>query len=115
MIALKRLNNEEFLINADLIETLEARPDTIMVLTSGKKLIVKNSVEDIVRKVIRYKQLCHQSIQVLTSVKDENALPVYEVQKPDKILANIKVPQSGELLVIKTNSEKPSTGGAQKK
>ena len=115
MIALKRLNNEEFLINADLIETLEARPDTIMVLTSGKKLIVKNSIEDIVRKVLRYKQLCHQSVQVLTSCKDENALPVYEVQKPGKILANIKVPQTADVPAIKTNSEKLSTGGTQKK
>lgn len=65
MIALKRLNGQEFVLNADLIETIESTPDTIVALTTGKKLMVKNTLEDVVRKTIKYKQLCHQHIQVL--------------------------------------------------
>jgi flagellar protein FlbD len=70
MIILQRLNKEEFVLNADYIETLEATPDTVVTLTNGKKLMVKNSVEDIVKQVITYKQLCHQTIQVVKKEKE---------------------------------------------
>jgi len=65
MIALKRLNGQEFVLNANLIETIESTPDTIVALTTGKKLMVKNTLEDVVRKTIKYKQLCHQYVQVM--------------------------------------------------
>lgn len=71
MIALRRLNNEEFVLNADLIETVEATPDTILLLTSGKRLLVKNTVEDVVRKVVKYKQLCHQALTVVSGESGE--------------------------------------------
>ncbi|MCL2689750.1 MAG: flagellar FlbD family protein [Chitinispirillia bacterium] len=70
MIALRRLNNEEFVLNSDLIETMEATPDTVLTLTTGKKIIVRNSLEDIVRKTIKYKQLCGQTIQVIDKQSD---------------------------------------------
>ncbi len=73
MIALRRLNGQEFVLNADLIETIESTPDTIIALTTGKKLIVKNSLEDVVRKTIKYKQLCHQYVQVMQ--KPDSDLP----------------------------------------
>jgi len=66
MITLQRLNKETFVLNADFIETLEATPDTVVTLTNGKKLMVKNSVEDVVKQVIAYKQMCHQSIRVIS-------------------------------------------------
>lgn len=65
MIALRRLNNKEFILNAEYIESVEATPDTVISLTSGKKLMVRNSIEDVVRKTIKYKQLCNQSIKVI--------------------------------------------------
>jgi len=65
MIALRRLNNDEFVLNSDLIETMESTPDTVLTLTTGKKIIVRNSLEDIVRKTIKYKQLCGQALQVI--------------------------------------------------
>jgi flagellar protein FlbD len=71
MIVLHRLNKEEFILNADYIETLEATPDTVVTLTNGKKLMVKNSVEDIVKQVINYKQMCHQTIQVVKKEKED--------------------------------------------
>lgn len=72
MIALKRLNGQAFILNADLIETLESTPDTVIKLATGKTLISLNSVEDIVRKTIKYKQLCNQTIQVVKREKNEN-------------------------------------------
>lgn len=66
MIALKRLNGQEFVLNADLIETLETTPDTVITLTNGKKIIVRNNLEEIVRKTIKYKQLCNQGPTVIS-------------------------------------------------
>ena len=65
MIALRRINGREFILNADFIETIESTPDTMITLTSGKKIIVLNQVDDIVRKTIKYKQLSNQTLQVV--------------------------------------------------
>ena len=56
MIALNRLNNQPIMVNADLIETLESTPDTVVTLTSGNKLIVRDSPEEIRNKIIEYKR-----------------------------------------------------------
>ena len=71
MIALQRLNGQSFVLNADLIETLESTPDTVIKLTTGRTIIALNKVDDIVRKAVKYKQLCHQSIQVVHREKED--------------------------------------------
>jgi flagellar protein FlbD len=71
VIALKRLNGQEFVLNADLIEIIESTPDSIISLTTGKKLVVKNSLEEIVRKTIKYKQLCNQTIHIVQTTEDQ--------------------------------------------
>lgn len=48
-----------FVLNADLIETVEATPDTVITLTTGHKLIVQESVDEVVRLVISFKRACH--------------------------------------------------------
>ena len=63
MINLTKLNDSKIVINSDLIEFVEALPDTIVTLTTGKKIIVKESVEDVVDKVIEYKRnILHKPI-----------------------------------------------------
>lgn len=59
MIALRRLNNQPIMVNADLIETLESTPDTVVTLTSGNKLIVRDSMDEIQDKIIDYKRKIH--------------------------------------------------------
>lgn len=56
MIAVKRLNDEEIYINPHLIEMIEATPDTVVTLTTGKHLVVKDSTAEIVEKIVRYRQ-----------------------------------------------------------
>ncbi len=65
MIALERLNGTPFILNSDHIETVESTPDTVISLTNGKKVVVSNGVEDIVRKVIRFRQLCNQQSEIV--------------------------------------------------
>lgn len=55
MIKVKRLNEKEFVINSDLIEFIEETPDTVITLTTGRKVVVKESVDDIIEKVIDFK------------------------------------------------------------
>ena len=57
MITLTRINGKDVVLNADLIEIVETTPDTIITLTTGRKYIVKEPVEDIVEKVLEYRRL----------------------------------------------------------
>lgn len=56
MINLTRLNGQNLVINGDLIERIEDRPDTIITLMTGNQFIVKDSVDEVMEKVIQYKQ-----------------------------------------------------------
>ncbi|MCX6135324.1 MAG: flagellar FlbD family protein [Ignavibacteriales bacterium] len=56
MIELHRLQNQKIIVSADLIEFLESTPDTIISTTTGKKIIVKESVDEVIQKVIAYKK-----------------------------------------------------------
>ncbi|NLP34586.1 MAG: flagellar FlbD family protein [Clostridiales bacterium] len=56
MIEVTKLNDKKILINADLIERVEETPDTMISLTSGSKIIVKESRQEIRNLVILYKK-----------------------------------------------------------
>ncbi|MCR4434492.1 MAG: flagellar FlbD family protein [Clostridiales bacterium] len=55
MIKLTRLNGSEFVLNCELIETVESTPDTVISTINGKKLVVAETIEEIVERVIQYK------------------------------------------------------------
>lgn len=56
MIELTKLNNKKFVINSDLIENVEAMPDTTISLTTGNKYVVRESVQEVIHKVIEFRQ-----------------------------------------------------------
>jgi flagellar protein FlbD len=56
MIALRRLNNQPIMVNPDLIESLEATPDTVVTLTSGNKLIVRDSMDEVRERIVEFKR-----------------------------------------------------------
>ena len=56
MIELTKINNMKFTLNAEIIECVEETPDTVVSLTTGKKLIVKESRQDVTNLVISYKR-----------------------------------------------------------
>jgi flagellar protein FlbD len=57
MIKVTRLNGSELVINADLIEFVEAIPDTIVSLVTGKKIMIKESTDAVIHKVAEFKRL----------------------------------------------------------
>ncbi|GLX68488.1 flagellar FlbD family protein [Paenibacillus glycanilyticus] len=54
MITVTRLNGSELMINALLIELIEETPDTIVTLTTGKKVIVKESASELKQLIQSY-------------------------------------------------------------
>ncbi len=57
MIAVKRLNGAEIFLNPHLIEMIEATPDTVITLTTGKRYVVLETVADVVAQILQYRQL----------------------------------------------------------
>ncbi len=65
MIKLRKFkSNEDFILNADIIETIEQTPDTVITLTNGKKIIVEEGMQDVVREVMRYKRAMFSGISL---------------------------------------------------
>jgi len=62
MIALTRLNGQRFVINAEKIRYLEQTPDTMVCCESGEKLIVKESLDEVIRRAIEYARAIRKPI-----------------------------------------------------
>ena len=55
MIRVTRLNGEQFALNPDLIERVEAHPDTVAFLVDGTKYVVKESVDEVLQEIREYR------------------------------------------------------------
>ena len=56
MIKLEKLNGSMVVVNAELIESVEAGPDTVINLATGNRYLVKNPVDQVVALVVEYKK-----------------------------------------------------------
>ena len=56
MIEVERLNGTKYFINPHMIESMERLPDLTITMLSGKKVIVRNSPEDIINKIVDYRK-----------------------------------------------------------
>lgn len=57
MITVTRFDHSDFILNADLIEVVEALPDTHITLVTGKKLLVTQTPEEVVSRVVEFRRL----------------------------------------------------------
>jgi flagellar protein FlbD len=57
LIALTRLNHKEVVLNSDLIEIIETTPDTVITLTTGQKLMVLESSDEVVDRIVTFRQM----------------------------------------------------------
>jgi len=62
MIHLTRLNHLPLVLNADLIEWIEVTPDTVISLTTGQKLVVRETAEEVVRRVVEFRRAIYSAI-----------------------------------------------------
>ena len=61
MIRVTRLNGTPFVLNAELIQTLDKTPDTVITLVGGKKVVVAEDFDEVVELVLEYRRLCRLS------------------------------------------------------
>ena len=55
MIFVTRLNGSEIVVNADLLETIEATPDTVLTLVDGTRYVVEEHPSEIIRRIQAYR------------------------------------------------------------
>lgn len=62
MISLTRLNGKRFVLNAELIRTVEETPDTLITLVSGEHVMVKETLREVVERVVEYGRLLRRLV-----------------------------------------------------
>ena len=73
MIAVTRLGGAEVVINADLIVTVEKTPDTVITLTTGDRIMVRESVEEVVARAADFRYRVLQGPGVRADARDHAA------------------------------------------
>jgi flagellar protein FlbD len=62
MIPLTRLNKQPVVVNADQIMLVEATPDTLLVLSNGDRIHVRESVQQVIDLALHYQQRVHSGV-----------------------------------------------------
>jgi flagellar protein FlbD len=60
MIRLEKLNGKGFILNCEMIKTIEYVPDTVITLTTGEKIMVRNTVEEVLESTLNYRKRLFQ-------------------------------------------------------
>ena len=76
MICLSRLNGQVFALNADLIERVDATPDTVITMVDGVKYVVAENLAEVVSKIVSFRAAIVARSQDLTV---ESSAPVLQV------------------------------------
>ncbi len=95
MIQLTRLNNHPLVVNSDLIKFVEQAPDTVITLVNGDKIVVRESAQDVLQRVVQFRRSVMQGI---TPICDTCSTlpPVVDGNNNDKDKANVVGKSAGE-------------------
>lgn len=67
MIRVTRINNHSILLNSDLIEQIETVPDTTIALTTGQRLFVQESADEILSRIVEFRRRISAGIPCCTT------------------------------------------------
>ena len=56
MIKVTRLNGKEYYINPHQIESIELRPDTTLVMLSGKSVVIREGIDEMIDRIVEYRR-----------------------------------------------------------
>jgi flagellar protein FlbD len=62
MIALTRLNGQQFVVNAEKIRYVEATPDTVVCCDTGEKMMVKETIAEVMQRAIEYARIIRRPV-----------------------------------------------------
>ena len=68
MIYLTRLNNQPLVVNADLIKFIENSPDTVITLLNGEKLIVRETVEQVLERIADFQRRFYRRVGPIADI-----------------------------------------------
>ena len=75
MIRLTRLNKRPLVVNSDLIKFMENAPDTVITLVSGEKIVVLETAEEVIARVVEFRQRLGMHVPALTPFANYSAAP----------------------------------------
>jgi flagellar protein FlbD len=80
MIQLTRLNHVPVVLNSDLIEHIEVTPDTVISLTTGQTIVVLETAEEVIRRIVEFRRLIFSGIirHATQGTSSEGSLPKVE-------------------------------------
>ena len=89
MIQLTRLNSHPLAVNSDLIKFVEQAPDTVITLVTGEKIVVRESAQEVLDRVVQFRRSVLQGIMLwwdnrsaLTPVLEDHGHPAGENRSP---------------------------------
>lgn len=86
MIHLTRINHVPLVLNSDLIEHIETTPDTVISLTNGQKLLVLESSDEVIERVVQFRRaIVAQPFPVSRRTPADGAYPFAVFHRPDDI------------------------------
>ena len=70
MIYITRLDHNTIVVNAELIATVESTPDTIVTLSNSRQFLVRESVAEVVARVLEYRRQVNGALRVVSAAPD---------------------------------------------
>ena len=92
MIRLTRLNNRPLVVNSDLIKFIENAPDTVITLVSGEKIVVLETAQEVINRIIEYRRQLR--VPITAAVPSENSAE--EFNEPEEPTSAAKREDSSE-------------------
>jgi flagellar protein FlbD len=89
MIRLTRLNNRSLVVNSELIKFIENAPDTVITLVSGEKIVVLETAEEVINRIVAYRRRLRQSLKDIPPVGNSTECP----ESPELPTATEAVPE----------------------
>ena len=77
MIRLTRLNNRPLVVNSELIKFIENAPDTVITLVTGEKIVVLETAEEVMQKILQYRRELRRARPASPPAADSADPPVY--------------------------------------
>jgi flagellar protein FlbD len=88
MIRLTRLNNQPLRVNSDLIKFVEQSPDTLITLITGEKIVVRESAEEVLARIIEFRRSVLQGLSLVWDSSSSHTLlperPETRKREPEK-------------------------------
>ncbi|OSP07402.1 flagellar FlbD family protein [Microbacterium sp. LEMMJ01] len=83
MIVLTRLNRSRFAVNPDLIERVQATPDTTIMMVDGATFVVTETMDDVIARITRFRAGILATAAALVAAGDEVGAPAVSVMGGD--------------------------------